>query len=124
MTSKTAASHAGAAVIEAARRDREWRHGFTWPLPQWFKGAHLAGLPEYERRARFDEMSRRALARPVWVVVALLASAAIVIPCLLFAKLPVAAVCMWPAVAMLTARHYAQRRQFKLDARAAESVEP
>jgi hypothetical protein len=124
MASKATASQIGVDVIESARRDREWRHGFTWPLPQWFRGAHLAGLPEYERRARFDEMSRRALARPVWLVVALLASAAITIPCLVFARLPIVAVCMWPAAAVLTARHYAQRRQFKLDARAAGSVEP
>ena len=116
MIPKSQASRIADEVIEAGRRDRAWRDGFTRPLPHWFRGAHLAGLSDVQRHARFDEMSRRALGRPGWATVALSIMAAIVVPALFFTRLPVIALAASPAI--LIARHVALRREFDKDARA------
>jgi len=115
MISKSKGSRIADEAIEAGRRDRAWRGGFTNPLPHWFRGAHLAGLSDYERHARFDEMSHRALRRPGWVVAALAGVAAVLIPGLWLARFPVAVLATWPAVVVVLVRHYTLRREFKRD---------
>ncbi len=115
MISTSQASRIADEVVEAGRRDRAWRDGFTRPLPHWFHGAHLVGLSDDQRHARFDEMSRRALGRPGWATAALLVMAAIVVPALFFARLPIVVLAASPAI--LIARHVALRREFDKDAR-------
>ena len=116
MISKSQASQIADDVVDAGRRDRTWRNGFTRPLPRWFRGAHLADLSDYERHVRFEELSRRALTRPGWVIAALAIMAAFVAPAIFFARMPFAALFGSPVV--LAARHYALRREFANDARA------
>ncbi len=118
MISKSQASQIADDIVETGRRDRTWRNGFARPLPLWFRGSHLAGLSDYERHARFDEMSRRALSRPGWVLASLLIIAAILVPALCLAKPPIFALTAWPAVMVMAARHYTLRREFAKDARA------
>jgi len=111
MISKSQASQVADEVIEAGRRDRASRGGFTRPLPHWLHGPHLAGLSDHQRRACFEE-----LIRPGWATTALLISAAIVAPTIFVARLPVAVPAACPAV--LAARHDALRREFAEDAHA------
>ena len=118
MISKSQASQIADEVVAAGRRDRTWRSGFTRPLPHWFRGPHLAGLSDYEHHASFDEMSRRALRRPGWVLATLAIVAAVLVPALYIAWLPPAALAMWPAVIVMMSRHYTLRREFAKDARA------
>jgi hypothetical protein len=116
MISKSQASQIADGVLEAGRRDRTWRNGFTHPLPRWFRGAHLAGLSDYERHGRFDELSRRLLNRPGWMIAALSIVAGFAVPAIFFARMPFALLFASPVV--LAARHYALRREFANDARA------
>lgn len=118
MIPKSQASQIADEIVEAGRRDRAWRNGFTRPLPHWFHGPHLAGLSEYERHARFEELSRRALSKSGWVLAALSISAVILVPAFYVAKLPIAALAMWPAIIVLMSRQYTLRREFAKDARA------
>jgi len=115
MISKSTASQIADEAIEAGRRDRAWRNGFTKPLPRWFSGPHLANLSDYERHARFDEMSQRAMRRSGWTLAALAAVAAFVLLGLYVVRLPVAMLAIWPASIVLLVRHYALRREFKRD---------
>ena len=124
MISKSKASQIADDAIKAGRRDRAWRSEFTHPLPRWFSGPHLADLSDDERHARFDEMSRRALRRPGWVLTALAAIVAFVLLGLYVVKLPVAVLAVWPASIVLLVRHYTLRREFKQDGRAFDACEP
>jgi hypothetical protein len=112
------ASRVADEIIDANRRDRAWRSSFLHPLPTWFKGPHLAGLSEHERRERFDELSRRVLGRPSWVLGALATAGGIIAVGVFVVQLPVAVLAIWPATAVALWRHGALRREFKRDAQA------
>jgi len=105
-------------VIEAGKRDRAWRSGFTRPLPDWFTGAHLAGLSDHERRARFDEMSRRVTLHRGWVLAAIVGLAAVAAVGIWGPRSAAVAVAFWPASIVMIGRQYALRGEFKREAQA------
>lgn len=123
MTSKSASSQVGAEVIEAGKRDRAWRSGFTRPLPNWFTGAHLADLSNHERRPRFDEMARRTTLHRGWVLAASIGLVVVAAVGIWGPRSAAVAVAFWPAGIVMIGRHYVLRGEFKRESQAFASRE-
>jgi hypothetical protein len=122
MISKSKASQIADEVVAAGIRDRAQRASFfATPVPRWFQGPHLVGLSVIKRRERYDEMSKRALKRPGWVLISLAIIAVMLVVALYLARLPISAIATCPAVVVLMVRHYALRSQLKRDVSVFES---
>ncbi len=120
MNTTTKTSALADEIIAANRREKAWRHAFTFQtVPAWFDGPHLAGLELDERRRRWDALCRRVGQRRDWVLAALAVDAAIAVPALWFGGrgllLPVL---LLSSVSVTVARQFALQREFKRDARA------